>query len=233
VKYYFIVAAAGQGNRLAKTISNSMPKQFLEHKGQPLYMNIVEKLQENKYVTDILVLTREEYITKVEQDCAKYNKVKKVLKGGKERQDSIYNGLKYIKSKCNCEDIIGVQDGARPFIRQEYISKTYEILLKNKDYSGVVVGVPVKDTIKIIDENNNIQETPKRDLLFAAHTPQIFYARDIIEAYEKAEKDKYCGTDDASLLERIGKKVLAFYGYYDNIKITTADDLVYITSARN
>jgi 2-C-methyl-D-erythritol 4-phosphate cytidylyltransferase len=229
VRYYFIVAAAGQGKRLG----NSNPKQFLEYNGKALYLNVIEELEKNPHVSDIIVLTREEYIKKVENDCVSYKKVKKVLCGGKERQDSIYNAIKYIKKICEPQDIIGVQDGARPFIRQDYISKTYKKLLENKDYAGIVVGVPVKDTIKIVDIDKNIQKTPKRDLLFAAQTPQIFYSRELIEAYEKAEDDKYYGTDDSSLLERIGKKVLAFEGSYDNIKITTAEDLVYIADTGN
>ncbi len=225
MRYYFVVAAAGVGKRMGSNI----PKQFLEYKGKPLYINAVKELVKTDIVTDIIIVTSTENIQKVKEHCKMFEKSNiKVIGGGKERQDSIYNAIKYIKQTAGNNDIIGIQDGARPHLKREYIEDTYKKLIDTKDAAGIVVGVPVKDTVKILDSEGNIKETPQRKHLFAAHTPQIFYAKEIINAYEKAYTDGYYGTDDASLVERVEKKVLVFVGSYDNIKITTVEDLIYL-----
>ena len=151
-------------------------------------------------------------------------KVKKVVCGGAERQDSIYNAL------MQCEEgIIAVQDGARPFLEEKYFEEGLNTLLKDKDLSGVVVGVKVKDTIKKVYKNTmEIESTPVRETLFLAQTPQIFKSEILKEAYELAKRNSYYGTDDASLVEELGKKVSIIQGSYDNIKITTIEDLKYL-----
>lgn len=225
VDYYFIIAAAGSGTRLDK----NNPKQFLEYNGSPLYINIVKELEKNSKITAIIIITKKEYINYVYETTKKYtNKKLYVLVGGKERQDSIYNGILFIKENLKGNAIIAVQDGARPFVKQKYIDKTYEILLENSKVKGVVVGVSSKDTIKIIDENNIIIETPKRDNLFIAHTPQVFWYETLYNAYKYAYENSYYGTDDSSLVEFYGEKIEVLIGDYDNIKITTKEDLLYL-----
>lgn len=224
MKYCFIVAAAGIGRRMGL----DYPKQFLEYKGEPIFLKVIKKIQESPLVTDIIIATNSEYIDTVEMLCKDKNisKLKKVVAGGNERQDSVYNAL------CHIEDIentiVGVQDGVRPFIRESYIEEAYEELVDNEKISGVVIGVVVKDTIKILDEDGCVLETPNRAKLIAAQTPQVFRGADIMEAYKKANLENFYGTDSSSLLEKMGKKVKVIEGSYGNIKITTSEDLIYL-----
>ncbi|WP_372714387.1 2-C-methyl-D-erythritol 4-phosphate cytidylyltransferase [Ilyobacter sp.] len=222
MKYTFIVAAAGVGKRM----DLGYPKQFLEYDGRPVFIKTLEKIDRNPKVTDIIVVTNAEYTHKVEELCKKYKieKLKCVVQGGKERQDSIYNALE----KAGDSDIIAVQDGVRPFIQDRFIEDSYGMLEKNPKVDGVVIGVPVKDTIKTVDKDGFITSTPDRFLLMAAQTPQVF-RRDILKkAYEDAKKTNYAGTDDSSLVERVGGNVIILEGSYGNIKITTQEDLKYL-----
>ena len=147
-----------------------------------------------------------------------------MVQGGKERQDSIYNALE----KAGDSDIIAVQDGVRPFIQDKFIEDSYGVLEKNPEVDGVVIGVPVKDTIKIVDKDGFITSTPDRSLLMAAQTPQVFRGDILKKAYEDAKKTNYVGTDDSSLVERVGGNVIILEGSYGNIKITTQEDLKYL-----
>ncbi len=222
MSYTFIVAAAGVGKRMGL----DYPKQFLEMDSKPIFIHTLEKIDGNPLVTDIVVVTGEEYIEKVEEYCKSYNikKIKNIVAGGRERQDSIYNAL----LECRGSKYIAVQDGVRPFIEERFIDDSYNVLEGNRDLSGVVIGVPVKDTIKVVDKDGVIVDTPVRSTLVAAQTPQVFRGEDLIEAYEDAKRNKYLGTDDSSLLERRGKKVKIIDGSYSNIKITTKEDLRYL-----
>lgn len=222
MKYTFIVAAAGTGKRMGL----GYPKQFLEYQGKPIFINTLEKIDQNPRVTDIIVVTNKEYTEKVEKLCEKYRikKIKCVVEGGKERQDSIQNALE----KTEDSEIIAVQDGVRPFIENRFIEDSYKILEKNHDVDGVVIGVPVKDTIKLVDKNGFITSTPDRSLLMAAQTPQVFRGEILKKAYKDAIKSNYLGTDDSSLVERVNGKVIVIEGSYNNIKITTQEDLKYL-----
>src|SRR3712207_1523360 len=120
-------------------------------------------------------------------------------------------------------DYVMVQDAVRPFCKARYLRELYEVL--QEGYAGAVVGVPVKDTIKQISEEGLIEKTPTRSTLFAAQTPQAFRKEVLQEAYEKAYEDNFLGTDDSSLVERLGYPVKMLRGDYDNIKITTPEDL--------
>ncbi len=220
-KYTFIVAAAGVGKRMGL----GYPKQFLEWEGKPIFIHTLEKINSNKLVTDIVVVTNSDYIEEVERYCREYSihKVAKVVAGGRERQDSIYNAIQ----ECRESDLIGVQDGVRPFIEDGFIETAYEELRKD-GLDGVVVGVPVKDTIKVVDEDGIIQSTPVRSTLVAAQTPQVFKGEILVKAYEKAAEDRWLGTDDSSLVEYIGGRVRIVEGSYGNIKITTVEDLKHL-----
>lgn len=219
-KVTLILAAAGIGKRMGL----GYPKQFLEYRGKPLFIIPLEVAQKSDIVDEIIVVTNEENISLVENYCSQYriDKVVKVVQGGKERQDSIYNALGYD----NESDIILVQDGVRPFLKERYIEECCKIVAK--EGSGAVVGVQVKDTIKVIDENFEVVSTPKRADLIAVHTPQAFDGKLLKEAYRKAKEENFLGTDDSSLVERIGGKVKILLGDYDNIKITTQEDLKFL-----
>ena len=219
IDYYYIVAAAGVGKRMGL----SYPKQFLEVEGKPIFIKTLEVIENNHRVTGIIVVTNEEYINEVKKMCRtfKITKVIDVVSGGIERQDSIYNALQQIPK----DSIIGVQDGVRPFIEERYIEDSYSKLMEETNLDGIVVGVPVKDTIKVVNSDGEIVETPKRDLLFAAQTPQVFRGKILHKSYEMAKKQNFLGTDDSSLVEKAGGIVGTILGSYENIKITTSEDL--------
>ena len=133
IRYSVIVAAAGIGKRMGL----DYPKQFLEYNEKPLFVNTLEVAQKSNVVTDIIVVTGEEFVFKVKDICKKYEitKVKNVVIGGKERQNSIYNALKY----CDRKSIIAVQDGVRPFIKEKYFEESLEALKSNLKISGIVI----------------------------------------------------------------------------------------------
>ncbi len=220
MRFYFVVAAAGVGKRM----NLDYPKQFLEYKGKPLFINVLEKADKIKEITDIIIVTNKEYIEEVCHLCKKNDikKVKKIIAGGKERYNSIYNALEIIEEN---ESFTAIQDGVRPFFKEEYIIKSIEILKNEDKIDGVVTGVKVKDTIKIIDENGIVKETPDRDKIIAAHTPQVFRTCILKRAYKKAIENGIYGTDDSSFVERDGGCIKFLNGDYSNIKITTPEDI--------
>ena len=212
-----VIVAAGTGSRMNKGIN----KQFIKLEGKEIIAYTIEKFYNNSNIEDIVVVVKEdesEFFKKEILD--KYNfKNVKIAYGGKERQDSVYNGLKLLDEKC---DVVLIHDGARPFVSDKIIDKSIE---EAKEHKAIVVGVPVKDTIKVIDNDKNIVDTPNRSVLWAVQTPQTFDYNILIDAYKDAFKNKFYGTDDAMLVERIGYKVKMLEGSYNNIKITTQEDL--------
>ena len=212
-----VIVAAGTGSRMNMGIN----KQFIKLEGKEIIAYTIEKFYNNSNIEDIVVVVKEdesEFFKKEILD--KYNfKNVKIAYGGKERQDSVYNGLKLLDEKC---DVVLIHDGARPFVSDKIIDKSIE---EAKEHKAIVVGVPVKDTIKVIDNDKNIVDTPNRSVLWAVQTPQTFDYNILIDAYKDAFKNEFYGTDDAMLVERIGYKVKMLEGSYNNIKITTQEDL--------
>ena len=212
-----VIVAAGTGSRMKMGIN----KQFIKLEGKEIIAYTIEKFYNNSNIEDIVVVVKEdesEFFKKEILD--KYNfKNIKIAYGGKERQDSVYNGLKSLDKKC---DIVLIHDGARPFVSDKIIDNCIEEV---KEHKAIVVGVPVKDTIKVIDNDKNIVDTPNRSVLWAVQTPQTFDYNILIDAYKDAFKSGFYGTDDAMLVERIGYKVKMVEGSYNNIKITTQKDL--------
>ena len=212
-----VIVAAGTGSRMNMGIN----KQFIKLEGKEIIAYTIEKFYNNSNIEDIVVVVKEdesEFFKKEILD--KYNfKNVKIAYGGKERQDSVYNVLKLLDEKC---DVVLIHDGARPFVSDKIIDKSIE---EAKEHKAIVVGVPVKDTIKVIDNDKNIVDTPNRSVLWAVQTPQTFDYNILIDAYKDAFKNKFYGTDDAMLVERIGYKVKMLEGSYNNIKITTQEDL--------
>ena len=212
-----VIVAAGTGSRMNMGIN----KQFIKLEGKEIIAYTIEKFYNNSNIEDIVVVVKEdesEFFKKEILD--KYNfKNVKIAYGGKERQDSVYNGLKLLDEKC---DVVLIHDGARPFVSDKIIDKSIE---EANEHKAIVVGVPVKDTIKVIDNDKNIVDTPNRSVLWAVQTPQTFDYNILIDAYKDAFKNKFYGTDDAMLVERIGYKVKMLEGSYNNIKITTQEDL--------
>lgn len=219
IKAGVVIVAAGSGKRM----KSKRAKQFIEIKNKPIAAYTIEKFEDAESVDEIVIVTGEEDIVYFQNEIIKrygFKKVKAVVKGGSERQYSVYCGLKEIDSGT---DVVLIHDGVRPFVKTEEIEHIAE---KTMEYGACVLGVKVKDTIKICDEAGNVTNTPKRELLWAAHTPQSFKYNIIMKAHKKAYEDGFLGTDDSMLAERLGVKIKMLEGSYENIKITTPEDLL-------
>jgi 2-C-methyl-D-erythritol 4-phosphate cytidylyltransferase len=214
--YEVVIPAAGQGKRM-KAGKNKL---FIELSGIPIIVYTLRVFEEDPDCRGIILSINPAEKDYFNQLIAAYGlkKVKKLVMGGKERQQSVYNGLQHAE-----EDIILVHDGARPFINLGQIS---ELTAAASLHGGAVIAVPVKDTIKKA-ANKKVLETVERSSLWAVQTPQAFRVSILKSAYEQAEAEGFLGTDDASLLERINEQVVIIEGNYDNIKITTQEDLYF------
>ena len=212
-----IIVAAGTGSRMKKDIN----KQFIKLNDKEIIAHTIDKFYNNDNIDDIVVVIKEEeekYFVDNVINKYRFDDIK-IAYGGNERQDSVYNGIKKLNNNC---DVILVHDGARPFVTGDIIENSIE---EAKKHNAVVVGVKVKDTIKMVSEDGNIIDTPNRNFLWSVQTPQVFKYDIITKAYEDAYNGNYYGTDDAMLVERIGYNVKMVEGSYDNIKITTPEDL--------
>ncbi|MFE4813944.1 2-C-methyl-D-erythritol 4-phosphate cytidylyltransferase [Peribacillus simplex] len=214
--YEVVIPAAGQGKRM-KAGKNKL---FIELSGIPIIVYTLRVFEEDPDCRGIILSINPAEKDYFSQLIAAYGlkKVKKLVMGGKERQQSVYNGLQHAG-----EEIILVHDGARPFINLGQIS---ELTTAASLHGGAVIAVPVKDTIKKAS-NNKVVETVERSSLWAVQTPQAFRVSILKSAYEQAEAEAFLGTDDASLLERINEQVVIIEGNYDNIKITTQEDIYF------
>ncbi|MDR1774577.1 MAG: 2-C-methyl-D-erythritol 4-phosphate cytidylyltransferase, partial [Clostridioides sp.] len=218
-----IIVAAGSGKRMNLDIN----KQFIKLQGKEIIAITISKFYNNPDISEIIVCIKEEEKDIFDSIFKKYNfKNIKIAFGGKERQDTINNGLNLLDKN---SEIVLIHDGARPFVSEKIIKDTILSCMENK---AVIVAVPVKDTIKIV-QNGEIQITPNRANIWAAQTPQVFQKEIITNAYKKAYNDNFYGTDDSSLVERIGYKVKIVSGNYDNIKITSPEDLSIAESILN
>ena len=220
LKCSVIIVSAGSGKRMG----GKVPKQYIKIKEIPVLARTVSCFQNCKKIDEIVIVTGKNEIEFCEKEIKNkynFNKVKKIIVGGKERQESVFNGLKALD---NNTDIVLIHDGVRPFIKENDIKKIIDDTIK---YDCCVLGVKVKDPVKICNENNYISSTPDRNSLWIAQTPQSFKYDLIMRAHKKAVSDGYTGTDDSVLTERIGCKVKITEGSYDNIKITTQEDLYF------
>lgn len=214
-----IIAAAGMSNRMGSKIN----KQFIAIGGKPILAHTIEKFENSRYIDEIILVLKEDEIDYCRREIVNkygFKKVKKIIKGGDERQSSVYNGILALNENTS---IVLTHDGARPFIKTDIIDKSIREVDR---VDACIVGVPVKDTIKVVGDSSEIIDTPNRSTLWAAQTPQCFRKEIIKLAHEKAIEDSYLGTDDSSLVERLGLKVNLIMGSYENIKITTPDDIL-------
>ncbi len=213
-----IIAAAGMGTRMKKSLN----KQFLMIDNTPVLEHTLKKFDNSKYVDYIIVVIKETDITYLGDvlSSLKLNKKFKIVYGGATRPDSIFNALKNLPDST---DIVLTHDGARPFIETELIDKSIEEVVNTE---ALVVGVPVKDTIKVSKSDLNVDFTPVRSELFQIQTPQVFLKNVIVSAYNRLMEEGFTGTDDASFVEKNGGKVKILMGSYKNIKITTPEDLL-------
>lgn len=218
-KISVIIPAAGSGQRMG----GNRPKQYLTIGDKPILVETLIVFNESPHIDEIILVSPPDDMSLMEKMLKKYDlaKVSKIVKGGKERQDSIRNGLDSIDSIEPESDIILVHDGVRPFVDDEIIKELIDAV---NQYGAAIVAVPVKDTVKKVS-GASIIETMPRGNLWLAQTPQAFSTKIIIDAYANAEEKGIRGTDDASLVEAMGLGVKIVMGSYENIKITTPEDL--------
>lgn len=211
MNYSVVIAAAGKGSRMGLGYN----KVYYPVNNRPLLAYTIEVFEKDEECTDITVVSDiDDFNEKMAQE--KFLKVK-VVSGGSSRQESIYHGLQNVN-----EEIVMIHDGARPHITQALLNKLKDAMSKER---GAILMVPCKDTIKIV-ENGYIVKTIPRETLMAAQTPQVFYTEDIMYCMKKAIEEGYVGTDDASLVERyLNIKVACVLGDYNNLKVTTVEDL--------
>lgn len=208
-----IIAAAGRGKRLG----SSLPKQFLKVRGRTILEMSVEAFEQNKYVDEIFVAANADYCELTEKLCRGFSKLKKIVAGGAERQDSVRAALDCLRGE---NGIVLVHDAARPFVSEAVINAVIE---GTADFGAAIPTVPAKDTIRQVDGTGS--RTLQRETLARVQTPQGFRISLLKHAFEKAQAEGFLGTDDASLVERMGINISMVQGEDANRKITTREDL--------
>lgn len=229
-----IVLAAGSGSRMKSNVA----KQYMLLRDKPLIWYSLQAIEESSVIDDCILVTGAEDISYVRDEIVGrygFHKVDMIVAGGKERYDSVYNALRVIADGGmtipNEDGYIFIHDGARPFLTEEILHRCYGEVM---NAGACVVGMPVKDTIKIADQAGYAEQTPDRRYVWQIQTPQVFETPLIIDAYTNLmrKKDELTGegiriTDDAMVVESFsGHKVKLVEGSYENIKITTPEDLV-------
>lgn len=219
-----IVPAAGLGLRFGPMGK----KPFALLLGKPLIRWALEALEISPEVTDIIAVLRDEDRGEAEEVLAAFSKVRAVAPGGRQRQDSVLSGLRQAEGAAR---IVLIHDGARPLVSEALIRDTLAGLA---GFDGAVAAVPPKDTIKEAGKEAGneagrarlVKKTLRRDELWAVQTPQVFAFDTLVEAYEKAAREGFYSTDDSALVERTGGRVNIVMGSYENIKITTPEDIL-------
>ncbi|MFQ5675452.1 MAG: 2-C-methyl-D-erythritol 4-phosphate cytidylyltransferase, partial [bacterium] len=212
-----IIVAAGQGSR----IGGALPKQFQQVGGKPLLAHTLQRFEACEQVHDLVLITPAEwetYAAKEIVDRFDFKKIRKIVTGGKKRQDSVYAGL------CALEGppvIVLVHDAVRPCVSSEKIGEVIEACGK---HDAAILAVPVKDTIKVA-KDGFVTDTLTRSQLWSVQTPQAFRYQLLSRAYEKAFADGVYQTDDSALVERLGVQVKIVMGEDENIKVTVPRDL--------
>lgn len=221
-----IILAAGSGSRMKSNIK----KQYMEVSGRPLLLYAIDAF-EKSFIDEIIIVLPADDIDYVREKIIapqKYTKIKDIVSGGSTRYHSVRLG---IEAASTDTEAVFVHDGARPFIDEPMLERARQAVI---NYGACVVGMPVKDTIKIADEDGFAKVTPDRDKTWLIQTPQVFLYPEILDLYEElARKEKELLnkniniTDDAMVMETLGnRKVKLVEGSYDNIKVTTPDDII-------
>ena len=217
-----VIFAGGVGKRMK---TNGIPKQFLEVYGKPILIYTLEKFENNQKIDAIVVSCLEEKMDYCKKLVDKYEitKVRAIVKGGKTGQESIYNGLKAAEQISETDkDIVLIHDGVRPLIDDEIIDNNIKCVKEN---GSAITCVECKETVVILDDNDNIKDVTDRSRSRLARAPQSFYLKDILDAHRKALEDgKTDVIDSCTLMRMYGKEVSIVIGKSENLKITTPDD---------
>lgn len=213
-----VFPAAGQGRRMNAGIN----KVFLDLLGKPILVHTLQRFSRSKKINHLVVVVAAEDVSFIRKLLKAIPGLKpyQVVAGGSERQYSIANGLAVVPEE---SEIILVHDAARPLTSIETIDRVVE---GAREVGGAIAAVPEKNTVKIVGEDGIVKETPPRKNLWEVQTPQGFRRDILLEAYRKAREDGFLGTDDASLVERLGAPVKVVESDYQNIKVTTPEDML-------
>lgn len=218
MKTLAIIPAGGTGQRMGRGV----PKQYLSLAGVPILVHTLDAFQRSPWVDEIILVVPAESVSEARSGMVEgpgFTKIVSVIAGGKERQDSVRNALAQVRED---HGIVMIHDGVRPFVGGPLIERVVDAA---RAFGAVTVGVKVRDTVKEVDPAGRVVRTVDREGLWLAQTPQAFRREVILAAYERAGRDSFYGTDDASLVERAGMPVRVISGDADNIKITTPEDL--------
>ncbi|RNB78934.1 2-C-methyl-D-erythritol 4-phosphate cytidylyltransferase [Brevibacillus nitrificans] len=210
-----VIVAAGSGKRMG----GERNKLWLPLGGEPILAHTVRLFATHREIDEIVLVVSAEDHSNVLKWLDRERIRVKVTLGGAERQDSVRNGLTALSDNCS---FVLVHDAARPFITRQQISA---LIKKVQQDQATIVAVPVKDTIKVVGATGIVESTPARESLWAVQTPQAFRMSLLREAHQAAVETGKMGTDDAMLVEWLGHPVTIMQGSYENIKITTPDDL--------
>lgn len=218
--YEVILLAAGQGKRMKSTRN----KVLIHLNGKPIILYSLELFLKDEYCKHVILVVQEANKHEIEDMIQAYirksTKPITLVVGGQERQDSVYQGLLSMK---DVSDFVLIHDGARPFLTLNVLKSMYSKLNEDK---AAVLGVPVKDTVKII-KDKYIEETIPRETLWQIQTPQAFIGSELLDVHNRAIIEGFLGTDDSSLIEKYQiRKVPIVFGSYENIKLTTPDDII-------
>jgi len=217
MKVSAVIPAAGMGLRMGGNI----PKQFLTLSGKPLLHHTLAAFQQCDVVDSVVLVVPEKELKNTREKWLGHPAiVKKVIQGGAQRQDSVRNGFEALGPDT---DIVVVHDGVRPFVTPDLIRKSVQTA---SDFGAVITAVPVNDTLKKADAQGVVECTVSRDHLWRVQTPQAFRYELLREAFEKAGRDGFYGTDEGSLIENLGREVKIIPGSELNIKITRSEDLL-------
>jgi 2-C-methyl-D-erythritol 4-phosphate cytidylyltransferase len=210
-----VVVAAGKSSRMG-----GIDKTFVPVLGKPLVAHTLSHIEASPLVSEVVLVLAAEETDRGQWLVQEFNlrKVKHVCAGGERRQDSVRNGLESLQP---CQWVM-VHDGARPCLDQQMLERGLDAA---QETGAAVAGVPVKDTIKAVSPHQTVLDTPARDTLWAAQTPQIFRYDLLMEAHQKCAQTV---TDDAAMVENLGYPVKMFLGSYENIKVTTSEDLAVV-----
>lgn len=219
-KVAVIIAAAGQGKRLGAPV----PKQYLKIGGKYVLAKSIKAFEEVPEVDYIFIVTNEDYIDLCKVIVAEsgFTKVEGIVAGGKERQNSVYNALQYMNSRKPGVYTVLIHDGARPFIGSDVIRN---VINEADENEAAVACVAMKNSVRRMKDSGSASESVDRADYYSVQTPQGFRKSILIEAYDKAFREGYRATDDASIVERCGHEIKMVDGDYGNIKITTKEDL--------
>jgi 2-C-methyl-D-erythritol 4-phosphate cytidylyltransferase len=217
-----VVLAAGQGKRMG----TSVQKQYIELEGKPLIYYALRTFQESEIIDAVVLVVGKGQVSYAENEIRlkyDFSKVRAIVEGGKERYDSVWKGLKAVDLKQE-DSYIFIHDGARPFVDEGILRRGYETV---EQFRACVAGVPSKDTVKVADQDGFAVNTPERKYVWIIQTPQVFERSLIMEAYARLMEEEHADvTDDAMAVERMMKlPVKLFEGSYQNVKITTPEDL--------